>query len=150
MDTFIRRTMIFFIGAFGYYNIEVLYRGYSHWTMFLAGGLAFLCLYILFNTSFSLPYWACCCIGALIITAIEFSVGIVVNRWLGWHIWDYSKLPCNILGQVCLLFSIIWLILCIPIGFLTRLLHEKVVNKIMFSMLNSLKRKEVLNKKIHP
>ncbi len=148
MDTFIRRTMIFFIGAFGYYSIEVLYRGYSHWTMFLAGGLAFLCLYTLFNSSFSLPYWACCFIGAFIVTSIEFFVGIVVNRWLGWHIWDYSKLPCNILGQVCLLFSIIWLVLCIPIGYFTRLLNHKVFSKIMSSLSITLKNRKILDKKI--
>ncbi|MDD4844934.1 MAG: hypothetical protein PHU31_11505 [Anaerotignum sp.] len=146
MDAFIRRTMIFLIGGFGYFSLEVLYRGYSHWSMFLAGGIAFLCLFCLFTSTFPLPFWARCVAGAVIVTAIEFVAGIVVNKWLGWHVWDYSRLPYNFGGQVCLLFSIIWLILCIPIGFFARVLNQKIL---LLHNLYSLKNKEFLRKKIH-
>ncbi|MDD3393853.1 MAG: hypothetical protein EOM28_02400 [Clostridia bacterium] len=142
MDAFIRRTMIFLIGGFGYYSLEVLYRGYSHWTMFLTGGIAFLCLFSLFTSSFSLPFWARCVAGALIVTGIEFVAGIIVNKWMGWYIWDYSRQPFNLGGQICLLFSMIWLILCIPIGFFSRLLNQKVFNKLMFPLRHSLKNKD--------
>jgi len=131
MDALIRRAMIFFIGAFGYYGIEVLFRGYSHWTMFLTGGIAFLCLFALFNSCCSLPYWVLCIVGAAMITLIEFGVGIVVNRLLHWSVWDYSALPYNLLGQVCLLFSGIWFFLCIPIGAFSRLLKNRVLKKMM-------------------
>jgi uncharacterized membrane protein len=31
-----------------------------------------------------------------------------------WRVWDYSGLPLNLLGQICLLYTIIWFTLCIP------------------------------------
>lgn len=50
-------------------------------------------------------------IGAIIITALEFIVGVIVNLILKWNIWDYSMLPFNILGQISLPFSLIWFLL---------------------------------------
>ena len=47
-------------------------------------------------------------IGAIIVTVLEFVTGYVVNIKLGWNIWDYSQLPFNIYGQVCLFFSLAW------------------------------------------
>lgn len=129
MDNLIRKLILFLIGGFGYFGLELLYRGYSHWTMFLTGGIAFLCLFSLFTCHISFPFWACCITGALIVTGIEFVVGMIVNTWLGWEIWDYSRLPYNLLGQISLPFSIIWLLLCIPIGIVSRLVDEKILKK---------------------
>ena len=47
-------------------------------------------------------------IGSTIITVLEFITGCIVNLWLGWNVWDYSNLPLNLLGQICLPFSILW------------------------------------------
>ena len=47
-------------------------------------------------------------ISALIITTFEFITGCIVNLWLGWNVWDYSELPCNLLGQISLFSSIVW------------------------------------------
>ena len=33
---------LFIIGGFTYYMIEILWRGYSHWSMFILGGICFL------------------------------------------------------------------------------------------------------------
>lgn len=130
MDYFIRRLMIFLFGGLGYFSLEILYRGYSHWTMFLTGGIAFLCLFSLFTSDIPLSFWIRCILGSLIVTTIEFFVGIIVNRWLGWQVWDYSDLHFNIMGQISLIFSFVWFILCIPIGFLSRILNQKVLNRI--------------------
>jgi uncharacterized membrane protein len=56
-----------------------------------------------------------CFYGALIITAVEFFVGCIVNLWLQWNIWDYSRLPLNLLGQVSLPFTGAWMILSAPV-----------------------------------
>lgn len=149
MDAFLRRVMVFLIGGLGYFCLEVVYRGYSHWTMFLTGGIAFLCLFTLFNASVSLPFWARCIAGGFIVTAIEFVVGVVVNKWLDWNIWDYSSLPLNLFGQVSLLFSLIWLVLCVPIGFFSRLLQQKIPDKPLMNLIYSFKNKESLRKKLH-
>ena len=55
--------------------------------------------------------WAQAGIGAVMITAIEFVCGVIVNLWLEWNVWDYSNTPLNILGQVCMPFALIWFVL---------------------------------------
>lgn len=52
--------------------------------------------------------------GAAVITTIEFLVGITVNLLMGWEVWDYSERNFNLMGQICLIFSLCWFILCIP------------------------------------
>lgn len=150
MDAFLRRVLIFLIGGLGYFCLEIIYRGYSHWTMFLTGGIAFLCLFTLFTASIPLPFWARCIAGGLIVTSIEFVVGVIVNKWLGWDVWDYSSLPFNLFGQISLSFSLIWLVICIPIGFLCRLVHQSISNKPLMNFIYSFKSKESSHKKIHP
>ena len=55
---------------------------------------------------------------------MEFITGAVVNVLLGWGVWDYSDRPLNLYGQVCLLYSLYWLLLSIPGCALARLLHR--------------------------
>lgn len=103
---------LFLIGGAIYVLIELVYRGYSHWTMFLLGGLCFVLIggvneYI----PWEMPLWLQAGIGAVIITALEFICGCIVNLALGWNVWDYSNTPLNILGQVCLPFAIIWFVI---------------------------------------
>ena len=100
------------IGGLTYCLIEMAWRGYTHWTMFIVGGLCFICIgcineYI--NENMLVQYQAF--IGSMIITYIEYISGYIINIKLGWNVWDYSTLPLNIDGQVCLLFSILWLFL---------------------------------------
>ena len=52
--------------------------------------------------------WKQMLIGACIVTFMEFISGYIINIKLGWQVWDYSNLPFNIMGQICLPFSIIW------------------------------------------
>lgn len=58
-----------------------------------------------------IPLWLQAGIGAVIITVLEFICGCIVNLALGWNVWDYSNTPLNILGQVCLPFTIIWFLI---------------------------------------
>ena len=60
-------------------------------------------------------------LGTAFITAAEFAVGLVVNRALGWQVWDYSREFGNVLGQICPLFSFYWFLLCLPVFGLLRL-----------------------------
>lgn len=102
--------LLFNIGGVLYIGIELAWRGWSHWTMFILGGLCFVCLGMINEV---LPWetllWQQVLIGAGIITALEFLTGCVVNLWLGWHVWDYSNMPGNILGQVCPQYMLLWL-----------------------------------------
>ena len=55
-----------------------------------------------------------CRCGALLITALEFTVGVADNLVMGWNVWDYSDMPLNLYGQICLPFTGLWFLLCIP------------------------------------
>ena len=55
-----------------------------------------------------------CLCGALLITALEFTVGVADNLVMGWNVWDYSDMPLNLYGQICLPFTGLWFLLCIP------------------------------------
>ena len=55
-------------------------------------------------------------LGTFIITGYEFATGLMVNLILRLRVWDYSDMPFNIKGQVCLPFMLVWFIftpLCI-------------------------------------
>lgn len=111
-----RYLLVFFIGAIAYSLIEIIWRGYTHWTMTLTGGLCMAMLMFISTLSLALPLkWL---IGALSITAVEFTVGCVVNLALDWHVWDYSDLPLNLLGQISLPFTGVWFLLSIPAIFI--------------------------------
>ena len=97
------------IGSIIYMSLEILWRGYTHWTMGILGGICFICLGLINELlSWETPLVLQMLIGGTIITILEFITGCIVNLWLGWNIWDYSNLPLNLLGQICLPFSILW------------------------------------------
>ena len=105
-------TKYLFLGVIGsiiYMSLEILWRGYTHWTMGVLGGICFICLGLINEIlSWETPLVLQMLIGSTIITVLEFITGCVVNLWLGWNVWDYSNLPLNLLGQICLPFSILW------------------------------------------
>lgn len=105
-----KETILFFMGGFLYFIIEILWRGYSHWTMFVLGGICFVLLGIINEIiPWCLAIWKQVLIGTIMITSLEFVVGCIVNLWLGWNVWDYSNVPLNILGQICLPYMILWI-----------------------------------------
>ena len=100
---------LFFVGATIYVIIEKLYRGYSHWTMFLLGGICFIALGLINEVMpWDMPLLLQMFIGGIIITVLELITGCVVNLWFGWNVWDYSELPFNLWGQISLFSSIVW------------------------------------------
>ncbi len=105
--------ILFLIGGRLYTWIELLWRGRTHWTMFLLGGLCFVIMGLLNEYKF---VWQQSLLvqsvtSAIVITVLEFITGCVVNLWLGWQVWDYSHLPFNLMGQICLYFFLLWVLL---------------------------------------
>ena len=101
-------------GAAGYGVVELLFRGSTHWTMPVLGGLCMCIIYYLANYQrSSFPQKAVC--SACTITVLELLCGLMINKVLGWNVWDYSAFSMNFLGQICLRFSIYWLLLSLPL-----------------------------------
>ena len=100
------------IGGLIFVLIELITRGWSHWTMFILGGICFISLGLINeDISWDTPLLIQMVLGCSIITLLEFSTGYIVNLWLGWGVWDYSEQFGNISGQICLQASAIWLLL---------------------------------------
>lgn len=53
--------------------------------------------------------------SAVITTVIEYITGLLLERIFHAKWWDYSNMPLNIGGYVCLLFSLIWGAMCVAI-----------------------------------
>ena len=106
----IKPLVLFGIGGLLYVLIELIWRGYSHWTMFLLGGLCFFYAgmqneYVEWNY----PLWRQIIRVTVFITAVELATGCIINLWLKWDVWDYSHVPFNVLGQICLPYMVLWM-----------------------------------------
>ena len=115
------------LGGGAYNVIEILWRGHTHWSMFVVGGVCFLLIGKIHAKAKQWGKGLCCVLSAVAVTAVEFASGCVVNRWLHWNVWDYSFLPFNLLGQVCLLYSVLWGGLSLVAAPLYRLLERQLV-----------------------
>lgn len=101
--------ILFELGGLLYLVTELLWRGYSHWTMFVLGGLCFVALGLINEViPWEMVLWKQVLIGVCIITALEFLTGCIVNLWLGLGVWDYSAMPGNLLGQICPQYMALW------------------------------------------
>ncbi|MCC8016484.1 MAG: putative ABC transporter permease [Clostridiales bacterium] len=80
--------------------------------MYFAAGLILLFLELISAEMKKAPLFMKCLLGTIFITAVEFIFGCVFNLKYNFAVWDYSKQPFNILGQICLPFSLIWFGIC--------------------------------------
>ncbi len=102
--------ILFGFGGIAYLVIELLWRGWSHWSMFWLGGACFVAIGLI-NEKTKLPVLLQMLMGALIITVLEFLIGYVVNIKMGLQVWSYYHLPYNIMGQVCLPYTLLWFVM---------------------------------------
>lgn len=97
------------VGGCIYYLTEILFRGFSHWTMFVLGGI---CLDFFTvqgrMVNWEDPMWRQILRCVVFVVSMEFISGIILNKWMNLGIWDYSRLPFQLFGQICLPFAIIF------------------------------------------
>lgn len=103
----LRKGLLFTAGGAGYVLLELLWRGRSHGSMFLAGGGCFMLLGKLAGKGLRLPLWLRAVLGSAVITAVELATGFLFNRQ--YRVWDYREIPGNFRGQICLPFSLLWM-----------------------------------------
>ena len=108
---FLQKTAVFLTGGSSYVGLELLWRGRSHGSMFLAGGLCLLLIGHLEEVEQKLSLPGRVLTGAGIITMVELGLGLVFNR--DYTVWDYRNVPGNYLGQICLPFCLAW----VPVSF---------------------------------
>ncbi len=106
-----KKIFVFLIGGLGYGAIEILSRGYTHWSMVLTGGVCVVGLCEIAQRVTFVP--AAAVLGAVMITAAEFIVGVGVNLLGGLAVWNYSHEWGNVLGQICPKFTLYWFLLCL-------------------------------------
>lgn len=97
------------IGGITYTSIELLWRGRTHISMFFLGGICFYLIGLLNEVmSWEDPLTLQCLCGSILVTVLELFTGFYVNEYLGLNVWDYSDMPFNFEGQICLFFSVCW------------------------------------------
>lgn len=99
----LRKTALGVMGGGAYVGLEYLWRGYSHGSMFAAGGVCFLLLGQVRRT----PALIRPILGAAVITGVELVTGLLVNQ--SYQVWDYRRNPGNFLGQICPAYTLLWL-----------------------------------------
>ena len=102
-----KTSVLFYLGGMVYAGLELLWRGFTHWSMFLLGGLCFVVIGNLNRTRPLLPLPLRALAAAGIVTALELGTGLLVNRQ--YQVWDYRQLPLNYHGQICLPFTLLWI-----------------------------------------
>lgn len=124
--------IIFCIGSLMYGLLEVIYRGYTHWTMALTGGTVFALLYFINLKLKTRSLVLRGLIGCLVITLFEFVVGVTVNLIFKLGVWDYSGMKGNIFGQICPAFSLGWFAISVPSVYLCVFLYWQLNKKLCF------------------
>ena len=125
MEKIKKNTALLFAGGISYFIMEILWRGFSHWTMALAGGISFVLLTNIFKTMKNTSHLLKALIGGAVITSVELIFGLVFNIGLGMNIWDYSERYANFLGQICPLFSLFWCGISFMISVATDIFSKK-------------------------
>lgn len=122
--------VLFAAGGLGYVLLELLYRKKSHVSMFIDGGICLYFIDLLCNRariSRKLSIFVRGLISSALITCVELVTGLIVNKRLKLKVWDYSRLPLNLYGQVCAGYSLLWFLLSIPVIAVCKLVSKKLV-----------------------
>ena len=123
----LKEFIIFLVFGFLYCILEILFRGYTFISMYFIGGICGVLIGLINDNTPDMPLFYQCLLGSIIVTIIEFITGYILNIKLGLHIWDYSNLPYNYKGQICLMFSCIWFFLSIPVIYLDDFLKKSIL-----------------------
>ena len=68
-------------GGLIYVLIEMLWRGYSHWTMFIVGGICFVLIGAINEIfTFDMSLILQMAVSFILITGVEFISGCIINK----------------------------------------------------------------------
>jgi len=125
----IRRTeflCVFLAGGVIYSCLELFWRGYTHWSMTIAGGICLLGLHLMNGKRHAWHILARCLAGCFLITAVEFIIGVIVNLVFRLNVWDYSDQPFSFMGQICPGFFVLWFLLVLPVIIISDTMQKSI------------------------
>lgn len=125
--------LVFLFGAGVYPIIEITTRGYTHWSMMLTGGAAFLSFYIINKHTANISKFIKSFFGMFSVTALELTVGLIVNKFFNMNVWDYSGMKFNLFGQISLAFSACWYMISF-ISFCILDIADFILSELKFSI----------------
>ena len=70
---------IFIIFGISYFTLEILYRGYSHWTMIFLGGIVSVLIGLINEITPNMRMWKQMLLGTILVTLFEFILGYILN-----------------------------------------------------------------------
>ena len=126
---FLKNLLIFSIFGLTYGLIEILWRGYTHPSMVIVGGICGLLIGLLNERNKKMNLLLQMVEGMVIVTVLEFVSGIILNLCLGLNVWDYSNMRFNLLGQVCPQFCIAWFFLSYFVIRIDDLLRKTIISE---------------------
>ena len=125
-----KNLFLFIFGFMAYITIEVFWRGYSYPLMGLCGAIAFIAIDNINNKiSWDVDILVQGAIGSIIITLMEFIIGSLSLQGILQQMWDYTNVPLNYKGIICLPFSIIWFLLSIGAVLLADCINYYILNE---------------------
>lgn len=110
----LKKFILFAVCGLIYVVCEILFRGFSHISMFLLAGFCGVFIIDSLNNifSFDMDYLLQITVATTLCTIAEGFTGILVNKCLNLNVWDYSNLPLTFFyGQCNLYFVGAWALL---------------------------------------
>lgn len=111
----VQQLIIFGIFGAAYYGLEILYDGTSHWGMFVCAGLTGNAASYLISRHRRSKMIKKSVIITGVILLLELISGYILNIYLELNVWDYTLLPYNLHGQICVQFALIWFFIFSPL-----------------------------------
>lgn len=134
-DKIFNMFVIWLTGGIVYYFAEILFRGFSHFSMLICGGLCFLLVGNIGNLILNskdniiISVIKIMLIGTMIITTLEYITGMIVNVKYNLKVWDYSDMKYNVNGQICLLYSFFWALISLICVYVYNVMEEYLFKK---------------------
>lgn len=83
-----------------------------------------------FQSNFILLYIS----SVILVSALEWLTGFLLEKLFHHKWWDYSMMPFNLNGYICLLFSLIWGVFCVAIVSVIHPFIQKCVLHLPFTL----------------
>lgn len=127
--------ILWFTGGLVYFYMEIAFRGYSHYSMLICGGICFVTVgyagrSVLARIRKAAAVPVIMLTGAAIITCVEFVTGIYVNIILGLNVWSYADIKYNLMGQICPLYSMLWSLLSLLCVYMDIIIRKYIFDEI--------------------